>query len=108
MTDKLRFGIVGCGVIGSMHAEAITSLPDAQLVAVCDSLPEKARKLADEYRATPYTDLQQMLHRERLDVVNICTPSGLHGEQASQVMRSGRHVIVEKPIEISLPPIKEM
>ena len=108
MTDNLRFGIVGCGVIGSTHAEAITSLPDAQLVAVCDPVAEKARKLADKYGVTPYADLQEMLDRERLDVVDICTPSGLHGEQASQVMRSGRHVIVEKPIEISLPAIKEM
>jgi len=108
MTDKLRFGIVGCGVIGSTHAEAITSLPDAQLVAVCDAVPEKAHKLADKFGVTPYTELQEMLDRERLDVVDICTPSGLHGEQACQVIRSGRHVIVEKPIEISLPAIKEM
>jgi UDP-N-acetyl-2-amino-2-deoxyglucuronate dehydrogenase len=108
MTNKLRFAIVGCGVIGTTHAEAISTLPDAQLVAVCDPVPERAHKLADKYGVTPYLDLQEMLDREQLDVVNICTPSGLHGEQACQVMRSGRHVIVEKPIEISLPAIKEM
>lgn len=108
MAEKLRFGIVGCGVIGSTHAEAITSLPDAQLVAVCDPNPDRAHKLADKYRVTPYTDLQEMLDREQLDVVDICTPSGLHGEQACQVMRSGRNVIVEKPIEINLPVIQEM
>ncbi len=108
MTNKLRFAIVGCGVIGATHAEAIASLPDAQLVAVCDPLPDRAHKLAAKYSATPYTDLQQMLDHELVDVVNICTPSGLHGEQACQVMRSGRHVIVEKPIEITLPAINEM
>ena len=108
MTEKLRFGIVGCGVIGPTHAEAIASLPDAQLVAVTDLIPGKAQKLADTYGGTPYTDLQEMLTRERLDVVDICTPSGLHGEHACQVMRSGRHVIVEKPMEISREAIEEM
>src|SRR5713226_8536011 len=108
MTEKFRFGIVGCGVIGPVHAEAIASLPDAQLVSVVDLNPEKAQKLASQYGATPYTHLQQMLDHERVDVVVICTPSGLHGELACQVMRSGRHVIVEKPMEISREAIDEM
>lgn len=108
MIEKLRFGIVGCGVIGPVHAEAIASLPDAQLVSVVDINPEKAQKLASQYGATPYTHLQHMLDRERVDVVIICTPSGLHGELACQVMRSGRHVIVEKPMEISREAIDEM
>jgi UDP-N-acetyl-2-amino-2-deoxyglucuronate dehydrogenase len=109
MTEKkLRFGIVGCGVIGPTHAEAIASLPDAQLAAVTDIIPERAQKLAAQYGATPYTDFQEMLTRERLDVVIICTPSGMHGEHACQVMRSRRHVIIEKPMEISLAAIDEM
>lgn len=108
MVEKLRFGIVGCGVIGPTHAEAIASLPDAQLVAVTDTDAEKAQKLAARYGATPYTSLQTMLDREQLDVVNICTPSGMHGEHACLVMRSGRHVIIEKPMEISLSAIDEM
>jgi len=108
MAEKLRFGIVGCGVIGPVHAEAIASLPDAQLVSVVDLNPEKAQKLASQYGATPYTHLQHMLDSERVDVVIICTPSGLHGELACQVMRSGRHVIVEKPVEITREEIDEM
>src|SRR5256712_13487815 len=108
MTKKLRFGIVGCGVIGPYHAQAITSLPDAELVAVADLIPERAQKLADTFQATPYGDFQEMLAREQLDVVNICTPSGLHGEHACQAMRSRRHVIVEKPMEISRAAIAEM
>src|SRR5205823_14051994 len=108
MTKKLRFGIIGCGVIGSLHAEAITSLPDAQLVAVADLIPELAQKLAEAFHVTPYSDFQEMLAREQLDVVDICTPSGQHGEHACQVMRSRRHVIVEKPMEISRRAIEEM
>jgi predicted dehydrogenase len=108
MTKKLRFGVIGCGVIGRIHAEAITSLPDAQLVAVADSIPEQAQKLAEKFHVKPYSDFQEMLAHEELDVVDICTPSGQHGEEACQVMRSGRHVIVEKPMEIRRAAIEEM
>src|SRR5260221_1139431 len=108
MAHIFRFGILGCGVIGVTHAEAIASLPDAQLVAVADLNTETARRLAARYHARPYTDYGEMLAHEQLDVVTICTPSGVHGELACQVMRSGRHVIVEKPMEISLAAIAEM
>lgn len=108
MDERLRFGIVGCGVIGPTHADAITSLPDAELVAVADSEPDRAEKMADRYGVRAHTDLGEMLEREQLDVVNICTPSGMHGKEACQVMRSGRHVIVEKPMDIRLETIDEM
>ncbi len=108
MTDKLRFALIGCGVIGPTHAEAINSLPDAELVAVADIVPARAQKLADKYGVKAYTNTQEMLARERLDVVNICVPSGLHGEIACQAMRAGKHVIIEKPMEIRLETIDEM
>src|SRR5437588_1885665 len=108
MTEPLRFGLVGCGVIGPVHAEAISLLPDAVLVSVADLIPERAQTLAARYGAIPYTDLSTMLEREGLDVVIICTPSGRHGEHACQVMRSGRHVIVEKPMEIRRAALDEM
>ena len=108
MPERLRFGIVGCGVIAATHAAAIASLPDAQLVAVADIVPECAQRLADQYRANAYASLPAMLENETLDVVNVCTPSGLHGEHACQIMRSGRHVIIEKPMEITLSAIDEM
>ena len=108
MTEPLRFGLVGCGVIGPVHAEALASLPDARLVAVADIDMERAQKLTTQYGGTPYPDLQSMLRREPLDVVIVCTPSGLHGEHACQIMRAGRHVIVEKPMEIRREALDEM
>src|SRR5438874_7578787 len=108
MTSKLRFGIIGCGVIGHIHAEAIATLPDAQLVAVVDTVLKPTQELMDEFHVTHYGNLQEMLAREQLDVVDVCTPSGQHGEHACQVMRSGRNVIVEKPMEISHAAIAEM
>ncbi len=108
MPERLKFGIVGCGVIGDVHAAAISQLPGAELVAVADSTPERAERLAAQYGIRAYPDLGHMLEHEDLDVVNICTPSGMHGEHACAVMRSGRHVIVEKPMEITLQAIERM
>jgi UDP-N-acetyl-2-amino-2-deoxyglucuronate dehydrogenase len=108
MVEKLRFGLVGCGVVAPLHAEAITSLPDAYLAAVADVVPEQAEKLAARYRTRAYSDLQVMLAREHLDVVSVCVPSGMHGEHACRAMRAGCHVIIEKPVEIRLEAIDEM
>jgi predicted dehydrogenase len=108
MTEKMRFGLVGSGVIGPLHAQAISSLPDTEICAVVDVIGERAQKLAERYQARAYERLDAMLEREELDVVIIGTPSGMHGEHACQVMRAGKHVIVEKPMEISLPAIDEM
>src|SRR5579875_2372957 len=108
MSEKLRFGIVGCGVIGPTHAEAITHLPEATLVSVADTKPEQAQLMAQKYHAKAYASLQAMLANEQLDVVNVCTPSGMHGEHACQIMRAGCHVIVEKPMEITHERLDEM
>ena len=108
MAERLRFGLVGCGVIGGTHAEAIAGLPAGVLVAVADIDPARAEKLAAKYGVHAYTDLQAMLDRAQLDAVTVCTPSGLHGTHACQVMRSGRHVLVEKPMDIRRDALDEM
>ncbi|HEX4208348.1 MAG TPA: Gfo/Idh/MocA family oxidoreductase [Ktedonobacteraceae bacterium] len=108
MAEKLRFGIIGCGVIGPTHAAAIESIPDAELVAVADVVAEKAQKLADKYHVKAYTSAQEMFAHEQLDVVDVCTPSGMHGKHACMVMRAGYHTIVEKPMEIASERIDEM
>ncbi len=104
----LRFGIVGCGVIGKTHAAAISNLEGAQLVGVADLVPARAGALAGTYGIAAYPDLTSMLAVGDLDVVTICTASGLHGAQAEEAMRAGKHVIVEKPLEITLPAIDHL
>jgi UDP-N-acetyl-2-amino-2-deoxyglucuronate dehydrogenase len=99
----MRYGIVGCGVIGPTHAEAVRGLPGVDLVAVCDCLPERAESLASRFGAAAYLDLAHMLDTEHLDVVSICTPSGYHGAHAGAAMQAGAHVVVEKPLEITRP-----
>ena len=105
MREQFRFGIIGAGVIGPTHAAAIASLPDALVAAVSDPIEERARKLADQYGAAAYDDPQAMLQREGLDVVCVCTPSGEHGAHAATAMRAGCHVVVEKPLEITVERI---
>ena len=101
---KLRFALVGAGVIGKVHAEALAELPEvAELVAVVDRDPAKARALADRYGvASPPTDLDAVLRRDDVDAVTICTPSGVHADGAVAALDAGKHVVVEKPIDITL------
>ena len=102
MEKVFRFGIVGCGVISATHAKCIAELPNAELVAVCDIVEEKARRLAAEYSVEVYVDYQRMLERSDIDIVTVLTPSGLHAKIAIDAARAGKHVIVEKPMDVTL------
>jgi predicted dehydrogenase len=97
----LRFGIIGCGRVAPRHAQSILQSPGAELVAVADIVESRARNFQREYGAEVYTDYHEMLKRDDLDVVNICTPSGLHVPMGIEVAQAGKHVIVEKPIALS-------
>jgi len=100
--EKLRFGILGCGVIGPHHARAIAGLDGAELVAVADVVPELAEKLAGEHECSPYAGLEEMLSSVDLDAVCVCTPSGMHAEDAITALETGKHVVVEKPVDVTL------
>jgi predicted dehydrogenase len=100
---KLRFALVGAGVIGKTHALALAGLPDvAELVTVVDRDPAKAQALAEQYGAEATTDLDAVLRRDDIDAVTICTPSGVHADGAVVALDAGKHVVVEKPIDITL------
>ncbi len=99
---ELGFAIVGGGVIGPFHARAIGEVDGAKLVGVCDVVEAAAKKFAMDVGVEAYTDLGEMLKRDDLDVVDICTPSGLHAKLGIQAAEAGKHVLVEKPIDISL------
>jgi UDP-N-acetyl-2-amino-2-deoxyglucuronate dehydrogenase len=100
--EKLRFGILGCGVIGPHHARAISGLESAELVAVADVVPGLAEELAGEYECSHYASLEQMLSGVELDAVCICTPSGMHAEGALAALDAGKDVVIEKPVEVTL------
>ena len=98
----IGFGIVGCGMISRFHALAIKDIRGAKLVGCYSNRFESAKRLADEFDATPYDSLDAMLADPKLDVVAICTPSGAHLEPALAAARAGKHVVVEKPLEVTL------
>lgn len=98
----MNFAIVGCGFIAKKHSQAIKNIEDAKLVAVCDQVPELMQPYVEEHDATPYTDIEEMLRNESIDIVNICTPSGSHAILAELAAKYGKHVIVEKPIAMTL------
>ena len=96
------FGIVGCGVIAPTHASAIATLPGAHLVAVTDIVPEKAKAFAEERGVAWEADLDALLARRDIDVVSVCVPSGLHADIGVRVARAGKHLVVEKPIDVTV------
>jgi predicted dehydrogenase len=102
------FGIVGCGMISNFHAEAIGNIPDAKLVACFDMIPPAADKFAEAQDCRAYHELADMLADADVDVVTICTPSGAHRDPAVAALKAGKHVLVEKPLEITLAKCDEI
>ena len=106
------FGIVGTGVIAAIHADAIallaktglskTGLPDARLVAVTDVAADAAAAFAAAHGCPAEPDLDALLARRDVEVVCVCVPSGLHAEVGVRAAKAGKHLVVEKPIDVSL------
>lgn len=103
MTDRqLGFGIIGCGMIANFHAQALAAVPGARLVAATDVAEGLRREFAGKYGITAEESVEALLARPDVDVVCVCTPSGLHAGQAIQAARAGRHVVLEKPMALNL------
>jgi len=98
----LGFAIVGTGMISRFHARAVWDVRGATLVACCSQSARRAQQFAEDCGCTPYHSLVKMLADPRVDVVTVATPSGAHQEPAVEAARAGKHVIVEKPLEITL------
>jgi len=103
-----NFGIIGAGLIADFHARSIGDMPNAKLVGCCDKLPKRAKSLADKFGVRAFDDYEQMLTSDEIDVVTIATPSGFHMEPTIAAAEAGKHVICEKPLEITLDRIDAM
>lgn len=96
---RLRIGVVGCGRISKSHFGSILQYPnDLELVAVCDVNKQVLEQASGEYGVKGYLELEEMLLSEALDLVVLCTPSGLHSSQAVMAAEHGVHVVTEKPM----------
>jgi UDP-N-acetyl-2-amino-2-deoxyglucuronate dehydrogenase len=111
MAKQWRSAVVGVGVVGSWHCKLLAQMPNSKLVACCDKDPAQAGKRLEKLELTDrplYTDLREMLSKEQIDVVHVCTPSGDHLGPATVAMEMGKNVICEKPMEIQLDRIDQM
>ncbi|MCD6361658.1 MAG: Gfo/Idh/MocA family oxidoreductase [Armatimonadetes bacterium] len=102
------FGIVGCGVIAPTHADAISRLDNAELVAVCDLNEEAGRAFAEQWGCDYHKDLNEMVARDDIFACNILVPSGLHAKLGKVCAEAGKHVICTKPIDITLEAIDDL
>ena len=96
---KIRLAIIGCGRISKNHFGAIEKhSEEVEVVAVCDVDSDKLKEHSKKYKVPGYTCIQTMLNQENIDLAILCTPSGLHPDQAIQVAQSGVNVMTEKPM----------
>ena len=102
MGSKVRFGIIGTGAIATMHAKALDACVNAELVAVYDKVAERAQKFADEYKVRAVDDFDSFLADGNIDAVTIATPTGIHGLVALPAAKAGKHVLCEKPLDVTL------
>ena len=106
---SLGFGIIGCGVIADFHVQAIANLKGAHLVGVADQFAEPVARLAKKYGiGFSTTSIDELVARPGIHIVCVTTPSGAHLEPALTAIRAGKHLVVEKPIEITVERVDEL
>jgi predicted dehydrogenase len=106
--DKVGFGIIGCGAIAPMHAQSLAEIDCAELVAVSDVVERNAALLTERYPAATYSDYHEMLQRDDVAAVSVCVPSGLRVEIVEACAAAGKHVLVEKPLEVNTQRIDQI
>lgn len=104
----MKFGIVGSGMIAATHAKAILAMAGGALHSVCNHRHEGALKFADAHGILAFSRMDEFLADPQLDIVTVCTPSGAHFEPALAAIRAGKHVIVEKPLEVALERVDQL
>ncbi|MDR6724402.1 putative dehydrogenase [Paenibacillus amylolyticus] len=100
--NTMRTAIIGTGKVGHFHAKAFAKLKDSEFTAVCGRNLERTQAFADQYGVKAYDNIEEMIIREKIDVVSICTPHPNHAESAVIAANLGVHILIEKPLSSSL------
>lgn len=107
--ERLHFALIGCGKIARRHAEILSQMEGVHLAAVCDVAEDRARSFGERYGARWYNNYNNMLEKDKtIQVVNVLTPSGLHARNVLDIVEHGKHVVVEKPMALTLDDADEM
>lgn len=105
----INIGLIGCGRISNNHFQAIAAQPDAQCISCCDILENRAREAAEKYNIPSWTtNYEEILNDPNIDLISICTPSGLHPEHGILAAKHGKHVLTEKPMACRLAEADEL
>jgi predicted dehydrogenase len=104
----MKFGIIGAGMIGGFHAQAIEAMSNGELGGVADRVFDRATSFAEEHHTNAYASLDAMLADPAIEIVTIGTPSGAHLDPAMAAIAAGKHVIIEKPLEVTTERIDQM
>ncbi len=105
---KWNFGIVGAGLIADFHAKAICDIAQGEVAGFCDGGSGRAKKLAEKYSCKAFESYKELVNSDKVDIIAIASPSGFHMEPAIAAAEAGKHVICEKPLEITLERIDAM
>ena len=109
MEKKVRIGIIGCGAIGSVHADAYAKVANAELVALCDILPDRLKEKAERHNVPKtYATHHELLADPEIDAVSICVPNKDHASIAIDAFRAGKHVMLEKPMTLNAKMAQEI
>jgi len=112
MAKKVKVGFVGCGAIANeKYFRALGAVPEADVVAFCDIIPERAEKMREKYGAKKgkvYEDYKELLKDDSLDVVHVCTPNRSHAPITIAALKAGKHVLCEKPMATTYKDAKAM
>jgi UDP-N-acetyl-2-amino-2-deoxyglucuronate dehydrogenase len=108
VSAPIRLALVGCGRISQTHFDAVREVEGIELVAVCDTVEQRARDAGEQNDVPWFTSYPKMLSDVPSDAVAICTPSGLHPQHGILAAREGRHVVCEKPMAITLSAADEL
>lgn len=106
--SPVGFGVIGCGTIAPWHIEGILNTRNARLIAVADSLEARAQETGARYKVRSYANFTDLLQERDIDAVCICTSSGSHGKIAIAAAEAGKHVLVEKPLEVTVEKVDEV
>ena len=107
---KVRYALIGCGKFGNRHMEALTVIPEVEIVALCDGYKEKCEAIKAQYSldANCYTDPKEMLANEEIDIVTVVTSDQSHKEATVAALKAGCHVLCEKPMALLSEDCEEM
>ncbi len=102
MSQKVKIGIIGCGAIGSTHADAYKTVENAEVVALCDILPDRLKEKSERHGIEKtYVDYHELLADPEIEAVSICVPNDMHAPIAIDAFKAGKHVLLEKPMTLN-------